>query len=320
MQQVIFRTVEPQMEITVNDCGTSAITYTSGYTLDGSPVITTEILPYLELFNFDGNSLGTKADTVTCIGMAGQHTIGTPQIQPRTLVLTLAFDGRGGGRDTDAKMYALRRIITRCFQPGKTGTIEYTNDNGTYFIDCYPNEYPNIERQAGTRTVTSFYFTADFPYWHRDVTVGPHVFNADVTKEDIVNTICHGDIESPIIGEIKCISSMENPTGHGYDGAIFGLYRTDDAEKVLFGAEGMKFKKPLLAGDILAFNTGLNNEVYFKLKEGRFWERPANEYYDSTHSKLHRIKPGLDRWIVGMYTLSGTVEATLHYQELFLSV
>lgn len=324
MQQVVFRTTDPTMEITVNDCGTSSIAYTAGWTEDGRGVVVKEYPPYLELFDFDGNSLGTKADTVSCIGMPGQRTLGAPQIQPRALVLTIAFDGRNGGRDTDERMYELRRIVARCFPPGKKGTMEYTNSNGTFYIDCYANEYPNMERKAGTRIVTSLYFTADFPYWRRDVKVGPYIFEANEERwVEPVNIICRGDIASPVIGEIKCLTTMEgvHPNGAtGPDGAYWGLYRTDDSGRNLFGKEGMKFVKPLEAGDTLVFNTGLNNEVYFRLSVNNETEYPANHYYNAADSTLHKIKAGLDRWCVGIYTLYGKVEATLHYQELYLSV
>ena len=318
MQQIVFRTKNPQMEITLNDGGTSNITYTSGYNAT-EPVLTTVNYPTLALFDFDCNSLSTQADNVSCVDMPGQHTIAT-RVQPRTLAVTLAFDGRSGGSDTDNSMYKLRRLIMRCFPLGVKGEMEYTNSNGTYYINCYATEYPNMERTAGTRVVSTFYLIADYPFWHQDRQGQTHTVSAGDAKA--VTVLTEGDMESPIICEIKCTQDMSGtPESLGPYGRYMYIWEPE-GHKEDFKEAGakMSFCKPLTAGQTLIFNTGLNNEVYVRLREADGTERIANDYVDYNNSSLLKNRIGATKWQFHLDGDTGQVEITMHYQNLYWAV
>lgn len=271
MQQIVFRIQSPQMAITLNDVGSSKIEYSRNYSEAGGeePHTITESLPYLNLFDFTCNSLGTSSDTATCVGMPGQHTVQT-KVQPRTLAVTLAYDGRSGGRDTENQMYKLRRLIMRCFPLGIKGELEYTNSNGAYYIDCYATEYPNMERNTGTRTIATFYLVADYPYWYKNIigtSVSINVSGGEHAKAYIVLT--KGDMSSPISGTITCTASQ---SGIQEDYAIF-IWRIDNNSQM-----GMRIVKPLKQGQKLIFNSNANNEIYFKLQDTDGSVRIANNY------------------------------------------
>ena len=301
MQQIVFRTENPQMEITINDGGTSKIKHAGG----------TTSCPTLDLFDFDGNSLGTKSDNVSCVDMPGQHTINT-RIQPRTLAVTLAFDGRSGGRDTDNSMYTLRRLIMRCFPLGVKGELEYTNSNGTFYINCYATEYPNMERTAGTRVVSTFYLIADYPFWRQSVQDGPYTVTAG--QGIVVLETVDGDMESPIIGEIKCTRTM---TGNKENPPEWYIY-IDDQSPGAVNRTSMRFCKPLTVGQTLIFNTGIENEVHIKLIDTDGTERIANDYVDYGNSTLLKNRVGLTVW--GLSVLSGEITVTMNFQNLYWSV
>lgn len=94
---------------------------------------------------------------------------------------------------------------------GVKGKLEYTNSNGTFYISCYATEYPNMERSAGTRIVSTLYLIADYPFWHRDVVGGTYTVAAKTAKSFSVLT--EGDMETPIIGEIKCTVTQSGSSG-----------------------------------------------------------------------------------------------------------
>ena len=318
MQQIIFRTENPAMEITLNDGGTSRIKRTVGYSTGGQPIITDEYVPNLDLFDFDCNSLGTQADTVECVGMPGQHTVAA-RVQPRTLAVTLAFDGRRSGKDTDNNMYTLRRLIMRCFPLGVKGELEYTNSNGTYYINCYATEYPNMERTAGTRVVAAFYLIADYPFWYRDISSDRFTISAGSAVQ--VPVWVEGDMESPIIGEIKCIQTMSGtPETLGPLGRYMYIWEPNGTGAENDKGAKMSFCKPLRAGQTLIFNTGLNNEVYVRLREADGTERVANEYVDYGNSTLLTNHIGTTKWQFHLDGDVGSVEVTMHYQNLYWAV
>lgn len=308
MQQIVFRTEKPQMEITLNDGGTSKISISGNTTR----------YPTLDLFDFDGNSLGIQADNVTCVDMPGQHTIAA-RVQPRTLAVTLAFDGRKNGKDTDNSMFMLRRLIMRCFPLGVKGELEYTNSNGTYYINCYATEYPNMERTAGTRVVATFYLIADYPFWHRDAAQTSFTVSAGAAKA--VNVFTEGDMESPMLCEIKCTQTMSGSPGSlGPFGRYMYIWEPTDSGTEEDSGAKMSFCKPLTAGQTLIFNTGLDNEVYVRLREADGTERIANEYVDYGNSTLLTNHIGTTKWQFHLDGDRGSVEVTMHYQNLYWAV
>lgn len=311
MQQIVFRTLSPQMTLTLNDAGTSKIEYTKNYTETGDeePGTTAEELPYLELFSFDCNSLGITSDTVTCIGMPGQHTIST-KIQPRTLAITLAYDGRTEGRDYENQMYKLRRLIMRCFPPGVRGELEYTNSNGTFFINCYAAEYPNMERSVGTRTIAAFCLIADYPFWRQDC-IG-NLWTVEAGRAKAIVVLTKGDMCSPISGTIACTRTQ---SGILTSYSAIHIWRTDENSDV-----SMKITKPLIAGQKLIFNSGINNEIYFKLQDTDGTVRTANDYVDYQNSSL--LSNDIERtvWQINVNGDEGEIEIQMNYQNLYWAV
>lgn len=311
MQQIIFRTQSPQMTLTLNDVGTSKIEYAKNYSDSGDeePQTTTEKFPYLDLFNFDCNSLGTSSDMVTCIGMPGQHTIST-KIQPRTMAITLAYDGRTGGRDYESQMYKLRRLIMRCFPLGVKGELEYTNSNGTFFIDCYATEYPNMERSVGTRTVATFYLIADYPFWRQNH-IG-NLWTVGAGSAQAIVVLTKGDMGSPISGTITCTQTQ---SGLLYGYSAIRIWRTDKNSDV-----SMKITKPLTEGQKLIFNSGINNEIYFKLQDTDGTIRTANDYVDYQNSSLLRNDTERTVWQINVNGDEGEIEIQMNYQNLYWAV
>ena len=208
----------------------------------------------------------------------------------------------------------------KCFPPGVAGLLTYTNANGTFNLRCYATEYPNLERSVGTRIVTTLYLIADFPYWYRSVSAAP--FTVSANGVHVATMLTEGDVESPIIGEIKCTQTMSGaPETLGPYNRYMYLWEPEghDENGTESGAK-MSFCKPLKAGQTLIFNTGLNNEVYVRLRESDGTERAANDYVDYNNSSLLRNRIGNTKWQLHVDGEVGTVEVTIKYQNLYLAV
>lgn len=269
-----------------------------------------------QLIAFDPNSQGVSRTAVTCLDMDGQHVV-DERLNPKSIGVTVRFDGRGyqnavtgnsrksGG---DNAMYYFRRLILKHFPLKEVGELEYTNDRGTYYINCCMTEYPAIERQCGTMCQITFYLTADYPYWHKKVSGNVYTAKFDDPAAVMVN--CNGDVASPIIGTITCVSAIEgNETG-----VFFKLYQYEG------GSSQMAFVKNLEVGQKIVFNTGLNNEVYVKLIDADGTESYANNYVDYRNSDLLKNNVGETKWRLKIYGTAGELTIQMQYQNLFVAV
>lgn len=263
------------------------------------------------LYNFDPNSLSISADTVKCIGMAGQHTIST-SVNPRTLTATVTYNGISGGRDTEAAMYTLRRKLLKAFPLGTKGELAYTNANGTYYLDAYPTEYPVVERITGTLCKAALYFTADYPYWHQ--TVAEESIEVAAGASTRKSPILRGDMLSPMLFEVKCLETITGVSG----GQPYFTLWLDGA-----GNEEIKLVRPLEENQAVLCSTGLNNEVYVKLLtysgDNVFTSVNGSNYTEFISSEKPALYPAYE-WGFSAGGTGGKYLVQVFYQNIFLAV
>lgn len=276
----------------------------------GQSTINGEVEPIV-LYNFDPNSLSISADTVSCIGMAGQHTVST-SVNPRTLTVTVTYNGIAGGKDTEAAMYALRRKLLKAFRLGKKGELAYTNANGTYYLDAYPAEYPVIERITGTLCKATLYFTADYPYWHQTVEEEPIEIAAGTSRR--IRPVLKGDMLSPMLIEVKCIEEI---TGISAGETYFTLWLDGAAN------EEIKLVKALEENQSILCSTGLNNEIYAKLltysSDDVYTSVNGSNYIDFNVSDTPALYPFYE-WVFSAGGTGGKYSIKVLYQNIFLAV
>lgn len=276
----------------------------------GQSEINGEAVPVV-LYNFDPNSLSISADTVKCIGTAGQHTISTT-VNPRFLTITLTYNGIANGKDTEESMYMLRRRLLKAFPLGKTGELAYTNANGTYYLTAYPTEYPVIERITGTLCKATLYLIADYPYWHQTVEEEPiEIAAGDSIRRKLT---LHGDMISPMLCEVRC---LEKAAGISAGSPYFTLW-TDGA-----GNEEIKLIKALEENQAIVCSTGLNNEVYAELltyqSDKIYTSSNGSNYVDFIVSDRPALYPEYE-WVFFAEGTGGRYSVKVYYQNIFLAV
>lgn len=276
----------------------------------GQSTINGEAEPIV-LYNFDPNSLSISADTVSCIGMAGQHTVST-SVNPRTLTATVTYNGIAGKKDTEAAMYTLRRKLLKAFRLGEKGELAYTNGGGTYYLDAYPTEYPVIERITGTLCKATLYFTADYPYWHQTVAEEPIEISAGSGRR--IRPVLKGDMLSPMLIEVKCIEKITGiRTGEPY----FTLWLDGAANKEI------KLVKALEENQSILCSTGLNNEIYAKLLtysgDNAYTSVNGSNYVDFNVSDNPALYPFYE-WVFSAGGTGGKYSIKALYQNIFLAV
>lgn len=276
----------------------------------GQSTINGEIVPMV-LYDFDPNSLSISADTVKCIGMTGQHTVSTT-VNPRTLTVTVIYNGITGKRDTEAAMYALRRKLLKVFRLGEKGELAYTNANGTYYLDAYPTEYPVIERITGTLCKATLYFTADYPYWHQTVAEEPIEITAGNGMR--IRPALKGDLLSPMLFEVKC---LEKITGVNTGDPYFTMWLDGAANKEIRLIKGLEENQAVLC------STGLNNEIYVKLltylSDNVYTSVNGSNYVDFIVSDSPALYPFYE-WVFSAGGTSGKFSIEAFYQNIFLAV
>ena len=276
----------------------------------GRSSINEEKVPIV-LYSFDPNSLSISTDTVKCIEMAGQHTVSTT-VNPRTLTVTVTYNGIKDGRDTEAAMYALRRKLLKVFRLGEKGELAYTNSNGTYYLDVYPAEYPVIERTTGTLCKATLYFTADYPYWHQTVEDEPIEIAAGKSRR--IRPVLKGDVLSPMQIEVRCVEEI---TGKSPEEPYFTLWLDGAAN------EQIRLVKALEVNQSILCSTGLNNEVYAKLltylNDTVYTSVNGSNYVDFNISNSPELYPYYE-WVFSAGGTSGKFLINVLYQNIFLAV
>ena len=273
----------------------------------GHSAVGSSTVKELYLYDADVNSVAITANTVKCLDMDGQHTIST-NLNPRTIAITLTFNGISEGRDTDATMLSLRRTILKYFPLGINGELQYTNDGGTYYITAHAIEYPNIERQVGTLCKATFYLVADYPYWHRTVITEP--FPVDTSADIIVGVFTEGDLDSPVVINLECTTAITGNT----DGIFFRIDQTEGGSSKLY------IVKNLAVGEKLVINTGLNNEVYCHHIAVDGTVTNANHYVDYRNSDMLRNNVGATAWRYHIGGTAGVWTAGVDFQNIYRSV
>ena len=116
------------------------------------------------LTKFDGNSIGTTADTYRPIGANGQKTRSV-KYNPRTIIAEFGIVGIKDGRYSDERLKKAWQNIGRVMLPDSEGTITFRNDCGTYTIKARPLSLPNLERVLSAVGKFKVEFVADEPFW-----------------------------------------------------------------------------------------------------------------------------------------------------------
>ncbi|MCM1055954.1 MAG: phage tail family protein [Bacteroides sp.] len=294
MQTLEFKTNEEK--IILSDLGQSEI---NGETV---PIV---------LYDFDPNSLSVSADTVKCIGMAGQHTVSTT-VNPKNLRITVTYNGTAHGRDTEEAMYALRRRLLKAFPLRETGELAYTNANGTYYLNAYPTEYPVIERITGTLCRAALYLTADYPFWHQTAEEeAAEVSAGDGIRRKIA---LHGDMISPMLCEVRCLEKAEGVSA----GSPYFTLWTDGA-----GNEEIKLIKELKENQSVVCSTGLNNEVFAELRtyfgDSAYTSVNGSNYVDFVVSDKPALYPAYE-WLFRAEGTSGRYSVRVLHQNIFFAV
>lgn len=264
----------------------------------------------LKIYSLDPNSNALNVDAVSCVDMHGQHVIGSV-LAPKTVTLDISFNGEyllggkrmGGGA---AKTFDYRRKLLTHMPLNEKLQLEYTNDNGTFLLTARLSAAPLFEIRSSICAAT-LYFTADYPFWHQDRIGGTYVAVPGNPASVVVYS--EGDIASPMIGKITCTSAVTASVNEVY--FRIKQYEGGDAQ--------MDFVRPLEAGDVLEFNSGLNNEVYVRLmRTGEIIL--ANNYVKYAGSSLLVNNPGETKWRLSILGGSGALNIQMRYQNLFLGV
>lgn len=259
----------------------------------------------LSLDDIDPNSQKSVVQSVKCIDMPGQRFVSSvPDV--KTIMLKLSFApvylAEGLFRTSEAEMYALRREVLKYFPLGETGTLEYTNANGTYEISARLDEIPSVVCRDGYLCECTLYLTCDYPYWSHTVT--SETYSAPST---IVPTE-YGDIPSPISGIITCTASMSEM---GEDWVTY--FRVKETGSVFHTID---FCKPLATGEVLTFSLGFNNE--FKILYGNGAD--ASEYvFFSQYSEPCLSRPPSGTISFELYA-GGSANIQISFHNLFTIV
>jgi len=264
----------------------------------------------LVLHDFDPNSVSTKQDTMNCIDMNGQHTIGS-LVDAKPISFSIAFSGeymqsaerKGGG---EAKMFEYRRKILTLIPVNEVVSLDYYNGVEHYFINARLTEIP-VFNAVGSLCSARFIMTADFPFWSREFT--SPIYTATTGMPVNVTITTGGDIDSPIIGTFTCIQPIIGNTS----GVFFTLRK--NGTNVL-----MSFVKNLTVGQKLVFNSGMNNEVWVKLIETDGTEKFANHYVRYRDSAVLTNNVGVTQWQLDLFGTSGSLSVQMQYQNLYIGV
>lgn len=118
----------------------------------------------LTLESIDANSVGTTVSTGKNAGQDGQTTTGITY-NARDIRCRLGIKGKSGAKWSRSAYNTLWRQVTQILLPHRTGKLTYTNDSGTYEIECYPQEIADPEHKAGEYYTVTVDFIADYPFW-----------------------------------------------------------------------------------------------------------------------------------------------------------
>lgn len=241
-----------------------SITYTNEL---GQSLTFGNTFPFL-FVNIDASSLGKTEETFKAYAQDGQTT-GITTYNPRTIIcnLILAIDGVTSYRQNWQR-------ICSVLAPKLKGTLYYTNEIGTYKIDCSTFEIPKIEQQQ-----FAVQFVADYPFWQ--------------ASEDIcfrLGSIVGGfsfPFSFPVsFGTWVKSCTIENDTGIDTPLKIEMTTVSDYCKITNEKGEFIKVDKPVADGQKLVIDT-YEGKVKLYSADGSFVYANNKVTLDSTYFTLH---------------------------------
>lgn len=269
--------------------------------------------PYY-LHDIDASSLGTDRTTQKTIGQHGETTTALTYKQ-RSIVAKLGCIGIKDGRYNQQAFDAAWQQICSVIVPAAKGTLVYTNDVGTYRIDCSPNELPNPQRDIATKYSFAVDFIADVPFWraehpfvHRlgQVVGGkryplryPLRYGEWVRDVTVINDT---NIATPVVVEI-----------------------TSEATEVLVTnmttGEYIKVETPLTQGQKMVIDTGKYTVEIITYDElGKETSREYANYRITLDSTYFRLSPGRNHVTLDNGYPDALASASITYDKLYLGV
>ena len=266
----------------------------------------------LGLSEFDGNSQNLILNTIKCIDMPGQRTISTVRdakaITAKITFAPLYYEENRLICRGERGMHELRREVLRLFPLGVKGTLEYTNDTGSYLIAARLDESPKITVKEGYFCECTLIFTADYPYWSRTVSSG--VYSAKADEPATIISEEWGDTESPVSGLITCTEET------GASG--FRLQNVNKSGRIdFYGA--------MKVGQQLSFSLEYNNELVVST---RYLENGSYGPWFSAYERLCytelwppcRNGTAPTEFLFSVLSSSGALDIELNFHNLFTAV
>lgn len=254
----------------------------------------------LQLNDFDGNSGKTRLETMQCIGLPGQKVLSSVlDVKTVTAKISFAPIFLQNNRRTctgSQGMYTLRREVLKRFPLGESGTLEYTNDSGTYTITARIDQNPVVTMHDGYLCECTIMFTCDYPYWCRIITSEEQSVSGGGSAVFVPPS--YGDVTSPIGGIIKCTQTLS--------GAVDGIYY--QVSNVESWSRRVMFCDSLYAGRTYNFNLLYNNK----------WEVPGDVYFGE-YCQPCVSYPGRSTFRFDLLS-SGSVDVKLIYYNLYIAV
>ena len=283
--------------------GTAEISDSGISTIDGESRM-------LWLNDIDANSGNMRLNTIQPLEMPGQRVLSAVPSEC-TIVLSIAFapiyisanekicTGQSG-------MDLLRREVMMRFPLGISGTLEYTNANGTYTITARADETPVITVRDGWLCEAKVYLTADYPYWCKPCTLPKGT--AEPGNDAVMVARESGDIASPVMIEITCIETVSG------SGTLFTFKEENGNFKKI------DFVRGLEAGEKLKVNLMYNNDfsVMYHTNSMSGYGRANGFIYLTEYCVFPENMPGGS--VFSLSTVSGKLEAEVTCFNLFLAI
>lgn len=270
----------------------------------------------LRLNDFDGNSGKTRLETMQCIGLPGQRVLSSV-LDVKTVTAKISFAPvflrNNRLRCTGSQgMYTLRREILKRFPLGEDGTLEYTNDVGTYMISARIDQTPVVTMHDGYFCECTIMFTCDYPYWCRSCVSEKYSVNQSEPALIIPNS--YGDVSSPISGTITCTETLSGLS----DGYVEHFILRDSKSSW----RRLSFCKALTEGEMLSFSFGYNNEwnVMKSSDGGESWIESVNYVYFTDWTAPPVSDPLVSSQFILELREAGSLDIILSFKNLYLYV
>jgi hypothetical protein len=272
--------------------------------IDGQPA-------RISLVDIDTNSVSTRQDTLQCVDMHGQHTVGS-LVEPRTISFTISFSGEyyqngriaGGG---EAKMRETRRAIIQRLFLNENVLVQYTRDGETYSILARTSEIP-VFNTIGSLCSAQIYMTADYPFWTKGFNPQPVTVTPSSSGLLIVEN--NGDFDCPLELRITC----NQPITGASDNELFVI------KEMPTDTPAITLVKSMNAREVLSINSGMDNETWVNIGDQSAVETPANNYVRHSYITPLTNFVGTNIWELEILGRSGSLTCEMYYKELYAGV